>query len=129
MWWLGVLLACSAALLSNFAVTLQKFSIEREHLIQGPLDQRKIYQQPLYLLGLTLLVLASLLDIVALSQAAQSLLAPLYGLSLLSNLFWARFWLHEQVMRRHVMGTVLILLGSIRGLTIWQPYRCRVDYR
>eukprot|EP01006_Ploeotia_vitrea_P038323 TRINITY_DN66226_c8_g2_i2.p1 TRINITY_DN66226_c8_g2~~TRINITY_DN66226_c8_g2_i2.p1 ORF type:complete len:593 (-),score=259.41 TRINITY_DN66226_c8_g2_i2:106-1884(-) len=70
------------------------------------------YQHNVWRLGLALVVLGSLADFAALGFAAQSIVAPLGSLTLVSNIFFAQMMLGESVSRRDVLATLSIVAGS-----------------
>jgi uncharacterized membrane protein len=57
--------------------------------------------------------LGSLFDFAALAFAAQSIVAPLGSLTLVSNILFAPLLLDERVARRDVIATLGIVAGSI----------------
>jgi hypothetical protein len=65
-----------------------------------------------WLAGLGLVIFGSLGDFAALSMVAQSIVAPLASTTLVTNVIFAHFWLHEHVGRRELAGTALIIIGS-----------------
>ena len=68
--------------------------------------------QSLWRLGLSLVVLGSIADFIALIFAAQSIIAPLGSLTLVSNTVLAPFLLKESVTPFDVLATVAIVIGS-----------------
>ena len=70
------------------------------------------HRQTLWRIGLFLVVLGSLADFVALIFAAQSIIAPLGSLTLVSNTVLAPLLLNEHVGTVDVLATVAIVMGS-----------------
>lgn len=73
--------------------------------------------QPMWRLGLGLVTIASLLDFIALIFAAQSIVAPLGSLTLVSNTVFAPLILGETVNRRDFAATICIMIGSILSIS------------
>lgn len=74
---------------------------------------RPYYLHPLWVIGLLLVMLASLADVIALCFAPQSLIAPLGALTMVSNVVFAPLLLHEKIGVRDLIATAIILSGSI----------------
>jgi hypothetical protein len=101
-----------ASVVSNLGVNTQKLSLMREarRRAAGP---RAYCRQPLWLLGLGLVVLGSLGDFAALGFAAQSLVTPVGAVTMVANLLFASAWLGEELSRRDVGATGLIVVGAV----------------
>lgn len=107
---LDVLPPCSCA--SNGGVNLQKLSIMRE--MGKPHSQQRPYVlQPLWLVGLLGVVFGAIADFGALAFAAQSLLTPVGGFTVVANCWFARICLNERLSRKDAIATVLITIGII----------------
>lgn len=63
-------------------------------------------------LGLALVIFGSLGDFAALGLAAQSIVAPIGSITLVTNVMFAHWGLKEPLSRRDIFGTCLIILGS-----------------
>ena len=70
------------------------------------------HRQSLWRIGLSLVVLGSIADFIALIFAAQSIIAPLGSLTLVSNTVLAPLLLRETVTPLDVLATIAIVLGS-----------------
>ena len=70
------------------------------------------HRQSLWRVGLSLVIVGSLADFVALIFAAQSIIAPLGSLTLVFNTMLAPLLLGEHVAAVDVLATVAIVLGS-----------------
>ena len=90
----------------------RKFSLNREVLKPSSV-QRGYFSQPRWVLGLILVIGGSLGDFAALGFAAQSLIVPVGGLTLVANSIFARFGLKEKMTRLDVSATGLIMVGII----------------
>ena len=66
-----------------------------------------------WVLGFVLVIAGSLGDFAALGFAAQSLIVPVGGLTLVANSIFARFGLKEKMTRLDVSATGLIMVGII----------------
>ena len=63
------------------------------------------------MLGIIFVILGAVGDAVSFAFAAQSVVAPLAGLALVSNLCFARWFLGEYVGKTDVIGSCMIVLG------------------
>jgi len=106
-WLVGVCCALAGTVVSNFGQNLQKQSLDlfRGHLIPS-------YRQPRWCLGFALTFVGTIADFVALSMAAQSIIAPLTVFALISNLAFAKCMFGEVILRHHLLGTAVIVLGN-----------------
>lgn len=112
LWIAGVVISIAATIMSNGGMNLQKVSIMRE--IKKPQRQQRPYAlQPLWLVGFVGVVLGALGDFGSLAFAAQSLLIPLGGCTLIANIYFARICLGERMTRRDFISTLFILVGII----------------
>ena len=111
-WALGALLSIFASTSGNLGTNVQKYSltIEGRKVLA---EQRPIWKQKRYLLGLSLIVLGSLGDFAALSMLAQSVVGPLGSVTLAVNIVFAHFWLGEYVGVTEIIGTLMIAVGAV----------------
>lgn len=126
-WVIGVLLCVVAAIFSNGGLTLQKLNHMRNieamdevedstrgsDAMAGRKSHVNYVRQPLWLLGLSGVILGSLFDFLALGFAAQSVVAPLGALTLVSNTVLAPLVLGEVMTKRDFFATGAIIVGSI----------------
>lgn len=101
---------CSLTLSLGAAVgvNIQKLSMNREQ------NGRKPFLQPLWLIGMAVIVVDAIGDFVFIGMAPQSMLAPLGSLSLGFNVILAPFFHREErVTRTTVLATAVIYVGSI----------------
>ncbi|GBG34674.1 Magnesium transporter NIPA2 [Hondaea fermentalgiana] len=110
LWYVGVIISILASVLSNFGVNTQKYSMIQE-VVHG--RARPYVRQPLWLLGLVGVVLGAVLDFAALGFAAQSLITPVGGFTMVANLFFANYWLGETITRLDLVSTVAIIGGIV----------------
>lgn len=112
MWALGALLAIFGSVATNFGVNVQKYS-QNKNAQLPKLQQQFYYKQKLYLIGLALVILGSFGDFAALSMAAQSIVAPLGSVTLVTNIIFAKYFLKEILSRKDLYGTIGIIVGSV----------------
>lgn len=110
MWVAGFLIAFIFSIFNSIGINLQKLSMTRN---EASGLKRNSFQQPLWLLGFSLVCLGSILDFVAFGMAPQTLLAPLAALSLVWNMMIAPFFHNEKVTKQSVIATVIIFIGVI----------------
>ncbi|RHY29694.1 hypothetical protein DYB25_013281 [Aphanomyces astaci] len=112
LWYVGVILGIGASVCTNMGVNLQKYSFMRE--TKKPAATKRGYlRQPLWMLGLWLVIFGSLGDFGALGFIPQSLAVPVGGSTIVANVFFAHKFLHEAFSRRDGIGTALILTGIV----------------
>lgn len=75
-------------------------------------DGYPYYRQPLWVLGLSLVIIGSFLDFAALGFAAQTVVAPLGSMTLVSNVVFAQYFSGERVSRHDLYSTAGIIIGS-----------------
>jgi hypothetical protein len=115
-WLLGACIALIGSIGSNFGLNLEKYSFTKNAALSVNL-QRVYYKQPLYLCGLLLVIIGSVFDFIALGLVAQSIVAPIGSITLVTNVLFAHYWLKEQVSSAELIGTGLILVGSLLAVT------------
>ncbi|ETV98936.1 hypothetical protein H310_08423 [Aphanomyces invadans] len=112
LWYVGVIMSVGASVCTNMGVNLQKYSFMRE--CKKPTATKRGYiRQPLWMLGLWLVIFGSLGDFGALGFIPQSLATPVGGSTIVANVFFAHKFLHEVFTRRDGIGTALILTGIV----------------
>eukprot|EP00475_Leptophrys_vorax_P000594 TRINITY_DN1032_c0_g1_i2.p1 TRINITY_DN1032_c0_g1~~TRINITY_DN1032_c0_g1_i2.p1 ORF type:complete len:435 (-),score=106.79 TRINITY_DN1032_c0_g1_i2:332-1636(-) len=79
-----------------------------DELVSSPYQSHPIWQ-----LGLGVMIFGSLADFAALALAPQSIVAPLGSLTLVFNIFFARWMHHERITPLGIMATAFIVLGSV----------------
>jgi magnesium transporter len=109
--YIGVLLSIASSISSNLGVNMQKYSMTRE--ASRPGEERAYICQPLWGIGLVLVITGSLGDFAALGFAAQSLAVPVGALTMVANVIFAHFWLGENLSRRDMLATFLVTIGVI----------------
>ena len=109
----ALVLICSLTLSlgASVGVNVQKLSMNREE------NGRKPFLQPLWLMGMAVIVVDAIGDFVFIGLAPQSLLAPLGSLSLGWNVILAPFFhKDEKVTKSVVVATAIIYFGTIMSI-------------
>lgn len=115
LWWLGVILSIVGSICSNMGVNLQKYSFMREAK-RRVTHKRSYVRQPLWVVGLLLVVGGSGLDFVALGFLPQSLAAPVGGSTMVANVAFASLFLKEKFTRM-VRELLLASRGNPTSIT------------
>ncbi|GLE03303.1 hypothetical protein PINS_up012193 [Pythium insidiosum] len=110
LWYLGVILSIIGSVCTNLGVNLQKYSFMREAKRSVGL-KRAYARQPLWVIGLLLVIGGSGLDFVALGFLPQSLATPVGGSTMVANVAFASLLLKEKFTRMDAAGTSLVLGG------------------
>lgn len=109
-WILGCIISLCGSLCANIGVNIQKYSFNKE--LQY--TQRRNYcLQPFWLCGLVLVIAGGISDFVALAITAQTIIAPISSMNLVINLFFSSIFLKERIYSNDVIGTVLLVFGSV----------------
>ena len=114
-WLLGAVVAAIGSIASNLGVNCQKYSFMQNAKLPKS-QQKKHIRQKGWLLGMALVVLGSIGDFAALSLAAQSIVAPIGSVTLVANVFFAHYWLRESLSYIEIVGTALIVGGSVTAV-------------
>lgn len=117
----GASLSVVSSIMANFGVNLQKKVVVR-NLALPEKDQISVYRSCKWWLGLGGVIFGAIGDFAALGLAPQSLCTALGGATcLLANLFIAKFWLKEELVKTDVVGVVLIIAGAVTIATQSPP--------
>eukprot|EP01104_Vermistella_antarctica_P011441 TRINITY_DN3197_c0_g3_i1.p1 TRINITY_DN3197_c0_g3~~TRINITY_DN3197_c0_g3_i1.p1 ORF type:complete len:575 (+),score=94.13 TRINITY_DN3197_c0_g3_i1:222-1946(+) len=111
-WLIGVGVYGVGSIIINLGTNLMKFSHVRNEK-KARADRKKAYLQPYWQLGMVIFVIGNILNFVAFSFAAQTLLAAVGSIQFVSNLLFAWMVLHERITRRAVAATGLIVTGNV----------------
>jgi len=127
-WIIGVFLASTGSLISNLGLNLQKLTHVRASKVaaiqqqqqagksdsqsESSMNRNAYYRKPIWVLGLSLVIFGSIADFVALGFAAQTIVAPLGSLTLVSNVVFAPYFSGESVSRSDIASTMTIVFGS-----------------
>ncbi|GLE03301.1 hypothetical protein PINS_up012191 [Pythium insidiosum] len=98
LWYLGVILSIVGSVCTNLGVNLQKYSFMREAKRSVSL-KRAYARQPLWVLGLLLVIGGSAVDFVALGFLPQSVATPVGGSTMVANVVFASLLLKERFTR------------------------------
>ena len=104
---IGVILGIFASICTNFGNIQQKYAFQHEIT-----DHSNFWKNTRWLIGFSLTIIGSICDLIALANAAQSIVGPLAAFGLISNLFFAHWLLQEIINKQHILATVLIISGS-----------------
>ena len=109
--YIGVIISIASSICSNLGVNMQKYSMTKESE-SGGVDRAYICQ-PLWAIGLVLVIAGSIGDLTALGFAAQSLAVPVGALTMVFNVIFAHFWLGENLSRKDMLATFMVTIGVI----------------
>lgn len=121
LWLLGMFMNISGSIMVNFGTNLMK-SAHNIALEDNEDDETNFEQQqsstPKYFssgsiwkIGMTIFVVGSLVNFASFAFAAQSLLAALGTVQFISNVFFAKFILKEELTTRIIAATATIIVG------------------
>lgn len=111
-WIIGVAVSVLGSITLNVGINIQKYAFKGLENI--PEDQHvPLYKMPLWLLGFAIWIIGNLANFVALSFAAQSLIAPLGAVSLLSNAVAAPLINKEPIGKFDLIAIIFIIAGSV----------------
>ncbi|KAI9220715.1 magnesium transporter NIPA-domain-containing protein [Blastocladiella britannica] len=83
-WLIGVVISVGGSVILNVGLNIQKFAFRKNEML-APDDRLPAYKLPLWVFGFSVWIVGNLSNFVALSFAAQSLIASLGAVSLVSN--------------------------------------------
>lgn len=108
----GISISVVGSIVSNAGVNVQKYSQMQEAL--KPKDkQRKYLKQPYWQIGICGVIFGALCDFSALRFAPQAVIMPVGSVTLVANIFFAHFWLKEELTKMDILGTILIVIGAV----------------
>lgn len=107
-WWIGVAGTIFGCFVSNFGTNIQKVSLDRNSALPEQ-RQRSVLRQPLWLAGISCMVMGAIADFAALPFAPQSLLAPLATTTLVFNVAMANYLSKERPSLTNILATATIL--------------------
>ncbi|KAL7750401.1 hypothetical protein RI367_004174 [Sorochytrium milnesiophthora] len=111
-WVIGVLISIVSNIVLNLGLNVQKYAFNKNQALPEELHKPE-YKLPIWLLGFGVWLLGNIGNFVALPFAAQSLLAPLGAISLISNAIFAPLINKEPFGRRDMLAIALIAIGSV----------------
>ena len=112
LWIYGCVSSILGSIFSNMGVNVQKYS-QKCNAAMAVENQLHHCQQPLWFAGLLLVIVGAIADLVALSLAAQSIIAPIGSVTLVANVIFASFFLEETLTWLDLIGTGLVIAGAV----------------
>lgn len=122
MTWLGIVAALAAAVANAFAVVLQAAEARRSPDREGMRASllRRLAQRPRWMAGTGLMVVAGVLQVLALSLAPIAIVQPMLATSQLVLLAMARLKLGERIGRTEVLAS-LAIIGGLTAVVVVAP--------
>jgi len=116
LWLLGAFSSACGSCLSNFGMNLQKlglalYNLACEDLNVPPEERTGGKWTWRCVLGVLLMMGGALGDFIALGMTAASIVAPVKGVTLISNLFFAKMYLGERVSNLDYIAAGIIFVG------------------
>jgi hypothetical protein len=103
----GAMVAAVGSFCATLGMNLQKLTHDK---LEKQNDRKSTYYtQPLWVIGMSLIVLDAILDVATFALAPAALLAPLASLVLIHNVFIAPCLLKEKVDRKSLIATAIII--------------------
>ncbi|KAL4236308.1 NIPA-like protein 2 [Mactra antiquata] len=107
---IGCLLAICGNLLISVSLNLQKYT----HMKNEQSEVQQHYtRNPLWWLGVSLMVIGEVGNFSAYGYAPASLVAPLGTTTVVANMFLAAIFLKEKIRAENLFGSVLAVIGAI----------------
>mmetsp|Transcript_21930 Transcript_21930/g.43544 ORF Transcript_21930/g.43544 Transcript_21930/m.43544 type:complete len:411 (-) Transcript_21930:143-1375(-) len=123
----GILLVLGSSTMTNFGLTLQKFShIRNSEKLEA--EQKSVLGQPIWLFGFALFLAGQVLGLVAMGFCSQSLVATLSSFSLVTNTFFAPCFLGERPTRMDALSVAVIIMGSAIVVFASSHTKTKEDY-
>jgi len=116
-WIIAVIAILVASSVSNIGFNLQKLALKKHKD-----NASAIIVKALWAGGLACIVIAALLDVVALTFGDVSLVTPLGVFTIVANIFFANFFHGEKLYFRDGVYTAIIMAGSILT-TVFAPHQ------
>ena len=108
---LGATVACIGSFCATLGMNLQKMTHDK---LEKKGDRTtKYYTQPIWVIGMALIVLDGILDVATFGMAPAAMLAPLASLVLVHNVILAPCLLNEKVDKKGLIATFIIIAGSL----------------
>jgi magnesium transporter len=118
LWLLGMFMNISGSIMVNFGTNLMKsahnIALETESIEDSEESEgnKKLFSSAnLWKIGMSIFVIGSLVNFASFAFAAQSLLAALGTVQFISNVFFAKFILKEELTPRIMIATAIIIFG------------------
>ena len=107
MWWIGIALRVTGSFVSSTGLVLMKYSHNSGEL------EKPLYRRWRWWIGFAVLfITGGFLDPTALMFCPLSLIAPLFGLTVVTNSLAAVLFLGEKIQRPQIWATVVLVIGT-----------------
>lgn len=117
-WLWGILLCIVSAALTALGLVLQKYShTENERNGLEGKENRKYYQQPIWLVGMAIFIVGQLVNLGAMALTPQTMLSCLGGLSLVFNTTYAHLLLGERLRLPEIAAMAAMITGAVLVVT------------
>jgi len=114
-WLWGILLCIVSSALTALGLVLQKYS-HTENERNGK-ENRKYYQQPIWLMGMAIFIVGQLVNLGAMALTPQTMLSCLGGLSLVFNTTYAHLILGERLRLPEIAAMAAMITGAVLVVT------------
>jgi magnesium transporter len=117
LWLLGMFMNISGSIMVNFGTNLMKsahnIALEdsKDDTDESEGETKLFSSANLWKIGMSIFVIGSLVNFASFAFAAQSLLAALGTVQFISNVFFAKFILKEELTPRIMIATAIIIFG------------------
>ena len=113
--WIGVVASLFGSVVLNFGLNLQKYAFNRrdDTVRATGTPAPPVCTDKIWLLGFCVFVAGNFGDFVGLTFTPQSVITPIGSISLVSNLFFAKFLLGERIGFRTFIALAFIVSGVI----------------
>eukprot|EP00033_Pygsuia_biforma_P000591 GCRY01000698.1.p1 GENE.GCRY01000698.1~~GCRY01000698.1.p1 ORF type:complete len:357 (-),score=59.71 GCRY01000698.1:251-1321(-) len=110
-WMIGAALSTFGSVIINLGTNILKLghTLQSEDSLNGKESGKK---SPVWIIGFVVFCLGNCLNFIAFGFAAQSLLSALGSVQFISNVFFATYFLKEEVQATTLSGTTMILCGN-----------------
>ena len=110
--WIGVIASLLGSVILNLGLNIQKLAFVRNSKVP-PEDRKPVYKNWLWMFGFVVFALGNAGDAVGLTFTAQSIITPIGAIALVSNLFFARLLIGEEIGCKTSIAIVSIILGVV----------------
>ena len=110
--WIGVVASLLGSVILNLGLNIQKLAFVRNARVP-PKERKPVYKNWLWCLGFLVFAIGNGGDAVGLTFTAQSVITPIGAIALVSNLFFARLLIGEQIGCKTTFAIVSIIAGVI----------------
>ena len=113
--WIGVFASLGGSVILNLGLNLQKFAFNKrgDQKRKTGLQAPPVYKNKIWILGFSVFILGNFGDFIGLTFTPQSVITPIGSISLVSNLFFAKCLLGEEIGCRTLIALAFIICGVI----------------